>query len=119
MKKNKVIVKQCPYFYKISNFEIDNDDIITLKLIEIYKNFIFSIDIENNEDLKMAEKLDFVLNKYIEDYYFRKDMKERLMNLKASKKNPNITKWLADKIIDAFESYESGYTRNIYFARWI
>ena len=119
MKKNKLILKHCPYFYKIINFEYDEGDNISSKLVDIYKNFIFNIDIDNEEDLKRVEKIDFVLNKYIEDYFFRKDMKSRLLDVRVSKNAPNFIKNLIDSIISAFDSYEMDYTRNIYFARWI
>ena len=118
MKKNKVILSHCPNFYKIVNFEFNEDDQITLKLIEIYKNYIFNIDINNSEDIKNVEKIDYVMNKYIEDYFFRKDMQERLLKIRV-KKNDNVLETLVINIIDAFDNYETGYTRNIYFARWI
>ena len=40
MKKNKLILTHCPNFYKIINFEFSEDDKITAKLIELYKEFI-------------------------------------------------------------------------------
>lgn len=119
MRKNKIILKHCPYFYKIINFEYTEDDNVTSRLIEIYKKYIFNIDINNEEDLKRVEKIDFVLNKYIEDYFFRKDMKNRLLNVRVNKNSKNLLKNLVDGIINAFDSYEMDYTRNIYFARWI
>ena len=119
MKKNKVILKHCPYFYKIINFELVDGDRITANLIEIYKSYIFNININDNEEIERVEKLDFVLNKYLEDYFFRKDMKNRLLDIRVKKGSSNIIKTIVDNIIIAFESYEMGYTRNIYFARWI
>ncbi len=119
MRKNKLILKHCPYFYKIINFEYNEDDTITYKLIEVYKNYIFDIDPSNAEDIKTVEKIDFVLNKYIDDYFFRKDMRARLLNIKVNKNSNNFVKNIILSIINAFDSYEMDYTRNIYFARWI
>lgn len=118
MKKNKMVLKHCPNFYKIINFEFLEDDNISAKLIDIYENFIFDIDIESTSDLKMVEKLDFVINKYIDDYSFRKEMQRSLLNIRV-KQSDNIIKMIVDGIINAYDSYENGYTRNIYFARWI
>ena len=119
MRKNKLILKHCPYFYKIINFEYNENDRITSKLISIYKNYIFNIDINNEEEIKRVEKIDFVLNKYIEDYFFRKDMQNRVLSIKVNKESNNLLKSVVDGIITAFDSYEMDYTRNIYFARWI
>ncbi len=119
VRKNKLILKHCPYFYKIINFEYSEDDSITSKLITIYKSYIFNIDINKEEEIKRVEKIDFVLNKYIEDYFFRKDMKDRILNIKVNREASDVLKGVIDSIILAFDSYENDYTRNIYFARWI
>ena len=95
------------------------EDSLALKLLDIYQNYIFEIDIENSEEIKIVEKLDFLLNKYLEDYFFRKDMNSRLLNIRVKKSSRNIIKNIVEGVIEAFESYEMGYTRNIYFARWI
>lgn len=114
MKKNKNILKYCPNFYKIINFEIIEGDYITNKLIQIYQDYIFN---EEN-DLEDVTKLDFALNKYLEDYYFRKEMRRGLMEIRV-KKDQDIIKSIVSSIINLSENYEMGYTRNIYFARWI
>ena len=119
MKKNKLILKHCPYFHKIINFEYSEDDNISYKLIDMYKNYVFSIDINNEEDIQRVEKIDYVLNKYIEDYFFRKDIRNRILNIRVKKDANNLLKNLVDGVIRAFDSYEMDYTRNIYFARWI
>ena len=118
MQKNKIILKNCPNFYKIKNYEFDEDDYITLKIISIYEDYIFNINEKNNEELEKIKELDSILCKYIEDYTFRKEIKKGLMNLKI-KRGSNITDIITDSIISLYNSYEDGYTRNIYFARWI
>ncbi len=118
MENNKLIIKNCPNFYKIIDFEFYEEDYISKRLVKIYKDFIFEINIENKNDLKMIKQMDFVVNKYIEDYYFRKEMQRHMANIKVKRTN-NILKDIASAIINCFESYETGYTRNIYFARWI
>lgn len=118
VKKNKLILTHCPNFYKIINFEFSEDDKITAKLIELYKEFIFSIDPEIPLELKKVEKIDEILNKYLEDYYFRKEIRRDLLSIKVSKSD-NIMTALIEKIFELFDNYETGYTRNIYFARWI
>lgn len=118
MKKNKLIINHCPNFYKIINFDFFEDDYISEKLVQIYKDFIFGIDLNNKEDIEMVKQIDFVINKYIEDYYFRKEMQRSMIDIRV-KKSSNIVRDIAQGIINCFDSYESGYTRNIYFARWI
>ena len=118
MKKNKKILNYCPNFYKIINFDFFEEDYISEKLINIYKDFIFDIDLNKTEDIEMIKQMDLVINKYIEDYYFRKEMQRSMINIRVQKSD-NILRDIAKCIINCFDSYESGYTRNIYFARWI
>jgi len=118
MKKNKVILEHCPNFYKIINFDFFDDDYISQKLIQIYKDFIFAIDHENKADLKLVEQIDFVINKYIEDYYFRKEMQKGMAGIRI-KKTEDMMRSIVQGVIECFDSYEMSYTRTIYFARWL
>ena len=118
MNKNKLVLKHCPNFYKIVNFEYLEDDRISEKLINIYKDYIFDINLDNTRDVELIEKIDVVLNKYIDDYYFRKEMQRDLLKIRV-KASDNFLRGIVEGIVTAFETYEQGYTRNIYFARWI
>lgn len=115
MKKNKQILKYCPNFYKIINFEFLEDDYITYKLISVYEDYIFNTD---NIDSEKLSKLDYAVNKYIEDYFFRKEMRRGLTEIRV-RKGENILEFIVHSIINLCENYDMGWTRNIYFARWI
>lgn len=117
MKKNKIVLEHCPNFYNIKNYEIDSDDYISMKLINIYEDYIFNVDI-NEENIKKIEELDNILGKYLNDYAFRKEIKNNVLNIRIKRDN-NILESIVDSLISLFENYEDGYTRNIYFARWI
>ena len=118
MNKNKIILKHCPNFYKINNFEFDEEDYITLKIFNIYEDYIFNIDETNEIELKKIEDLDYVLSKYIDDYSFRKDVQKGLLDIRV-KRDANIIETIINAILKIFEKYEEGYTRNIYFSRCV
>ena len=115
---NKLIVEQCPNFYKIVNFDYFEDDKFTDSLIKIYRAFIFSVNPLNNEDIEKVKEIDNVLAKYIDDYNFRKTMKFELVKVRFESKE-HLLQNLVNSIIGIFEKYEEGQTRNIYIARWI
>lgn len=118
MKKNKTILKYCPNFYKIKDFDIEEDDYITLKLITIYEDYIFNIDEKDNDSLEKIKMLDKILYKYIEDYTFRKEIKKGVLNIRV-KRGTDVIETIVNYLISLFDAFEDGYTRNIYFARWI
>ena len=91
MNKNKIILQYCPNFYKIINYDFEGDS-LTDKLISVYRKFIFTIDIEDMKEVKIANQIDKILAKYIEDYQFRKELKNGLKNFKVTNSSSNILK---------------------------
>lgn len=118
MDKNREVLKHCPHFYTIINFEYYSDDMISEKLIDVYTRFIFSVDIEDSSSLKKVEKLDDVLFKYINDHCFRDQIQEDIMKIKV-KRGENILDTIVCAIINFFEQYEKLCTRRIQVTRWL
>lgn len=118
MNKNKQIIENCPNFYKIINFDYFEEDYFTANLINIYRNFVFSIEPSNNEEIKKVIEIDKILARYIDDYIFRKEMKYELLKVEL-KNDENLLKNLINSIIGIFEQFEEGKTRKIYISRWI
>lgn len=119
MNKNKLVLDNCPNFYRIVNFDYFEEDYVTEKLIKIYENFIFNINISDNEEIQMVKKIDYVLGKYIDDYLFRRKMQKEIVNVKIKKSCVNVLHAIVDSIITIFNRYEEETTRNIYISRWI
>lgn len=118
MRDSQEILKYCPNYYKIVNFDFHENDIISEKLITIYKNYVFSINVENKEEIEKVQDLDRVLANYINDYLFRNTLQKEIITVKVKKDN-NIIKNLVDAIINIFTNYEEYTTRKIYISKWI
>ena len=67
MYTNKQIISLCTNFYKIIEFSPYEDDIVSQKLVKLYQQYIFRIDINNPEDVESVINLDKVISKYIDD----------------------------------------------------
>ncbi len=119
MEKNKAIVELCPYFFKIINFEYDDSDEVSKRLIAIYQKYLFSIDPKNKDEAIKVQLLDKIINKYIDDYFFRKLLRKDLFEIKVSSKKSNIMSSIVNGLIKIYNRYEEGITRNIYISRWI
>ena len=117
MNKNKQALKYCPNFYKIINFEYYEDDELSQRLIDVYKDFVFKVDLSNKNEVAKLEQIDKILDKYISDYFFRKELRNEMKKIKV-RKDEDILTAIVDWIIKVFDNYEVGYTRNIYFSRW-
>lgn len=118
MNKNKQILRHCPNFYKILDFEYFEDDKLSEKLIDIYQDYVFKVDPTKKNETQKLEQLDMILAKYIDDYIFRKEIKSEMKRIKI-RKDEDILTAIVNWIIKVFDNYEVGYTRNIYFSRWL
>lgn len=118
MDKNREVLKHCPHFYTIINFEYYSDDLVSEKLIDIYERFIFGVDITSSENISKIEKLDRVLFKYINDFCFREQVKTDMMSIKV-RRGDNILETIVNAILGFFDSYELLATRKINITRWI
>lgn len=119
MNLNKKIISLCPNFYKIIEFTPYEDDIISKKIVKLYQQYIFAIDINNPEDVESVINLDKAISKYIDDYLFRKEMQRKILEIRVKKDDKNILKTIINAIIKIFDNYEEYTTRVIYISRWI
>ena len=116
---NKKIINLSPNYYKIIDAEFDKNDYITEKLINIYIDFLFGVDINNKNDIKKVIKLDNILVKYLDESHFRNEINKGLKTIKVRSTISDVINYIIDKIFEIFENYKEGYTRNIYISRWI
>ncbi len=116
---SSMVVKYCPNYYKITEFEFLDSDYISERLVGFYKKYVCSIDTNNTEEVEKATCVDKIISKYIDDYAFRKEMKKELLQIKVKSSVSNVLKVIIDNIIKIFERYKEDMTRKIYIARWI
>lgn len=119
MKNNKLVLNYCKNFEKITNTDFLEGDILSLQLVKIYKDYIFEIDIENEEEVANAIEIDKIMSRYIDDYLFRKTLKQELLRVKVKKTCTDIVGTIVESIIEIFHRVEFEQTRKIYISKWI
>ena len=116
---NKKVLEYCPNYRKIMNSDFNEEDVITQRLLKIYSDYVFSIDLRNKDQIEQVTRIDRILYKYIDDYEFRGEIKKGLLEIKVRSDVQNILDYIIKKIIEVFDKYMESYTRNIYVPRWI
>lgn len=117
--RNKEILKYCPDYYKIINNEFLETDAVSIKLIQVFQEYTFSIDPNNEIEVKILQKFSHTLAKYFEDCEFKKELINTMSSLKIKVNVDNVIELIVKKIIEAYEKYIEYYTRNLYIPRWI
>ncbi len=118
MEGNKEVLKYCPNYYDIVNFNFNEEDMISDKIVGIYKNYIFSINTHNTEEVSKVKELDRVLGSYLKDYLFRSTLQKEIISVKVKKDN-NLIRNFVDAILKIFVNYEEYTTRKLYISKWI
>ncbi|MFI3260860.1 MAG: hypothetical protein R3Y13_04020 [bacterium] len=117
---NREIIKLCENFYEIINFEPLIEDAITPKMINLYREYIFTPREATAENINNIVNLDKAMKRYIADYLFRKDLQNCIKNLKIKTEEvKDALKIFIDKVIDFFMNYHVYTTRVIYISCWI
>lgn len=97
----------------INEYYFDKDDYISDMLIKNYRTLIYNIDINNKLDLRFAKKIDNIMNLYIIDTDFYKNIHECLNDFE----NNNIQD-LNQILIEEYEKYQQ-VLPVITTSRWI
>lgn len=119
MSNNKIILSYCPNFDRIVNTDFLEGDSLSQQLVKIYKDFIFRIDIYNEDDVEKAIYIDRTMGKYVDDYLFRKTLQQEILAIKVKRTAGDMIRTIVDNIISIFKRYELEATRKIYISKWI
>lgn len=112
------VLNKCKNYERIVNFEYLQEDLITAKLIKVYKEYFVSV-LKSKDGLDVLVRLDYVLGRYIEDYEFRRELRKEIVQVKIKKSCTDILKAIVASIIKIFDNYLENSTRRIHIARWI
>lgn len=117
--KNLEILKYCPDYYKIIEEEIMANDAVSTKIIQIFQEYTFSIDVNNKEQVNLLKKLTEAVKKYFEDDEFKKEVVNLMSTLRIKVGLENVFEFISKKIVEVYDKYCEFYTRNLYIPRWI
>lgn len=116
---NKRIIQMCPNYYSIISMKTKEEDKMSKKILTIYEEYIFMIDINNHEDLERIKTLDKLVYRYFIDISFRKDILDDLERIKIKKTENNLLESIIDKLVELYNFYLEDYTKKMYIPKWI
>jgi len=117
--KNLEILKYCPDYYKIIEEEIMDNDTVSTKIIQIFQEYTFSIDVNNKEQVILLKKLTDAVKRYFEDNEFKKEVSNLMATLRIKVGINNVFEFISKKIVEVYDKYLEFYTRNLYIPRWV
>jgi hypothetical protein len=111
------ILKNCPNYDVISNHVYLEDDDFSKKIIDMYQDYVFDVDVEDKHQIKHICKIDKAIHRYIKDHGFHKEVKE---NFAEYINNDDLdVDGFMKSIVEFFKCYEEKTLRQVVSTKWI
>ena len=113
------ILKHCPHYDSIVNYEYDYGDSLSSKLIDWYRELIFAVNGNDEKQLKVVEALDKGIYLYVKDNKYKSELKKHLRIEDISLESKKLIKDLIKKIIVFTSKYEQRQLLEVTSSIWI
>lgn len=113
------ILSNCPNYDKIVNYEYEYGDILSSKLIDWYRELIFSCDGENTNQLRIIYQIDHSLSLYVEDSLYKRGLSKILSMDDVSLDDSFLIQNVIEKIINFTNQYERDEILELVNNKWL
>jgi len=113
------VLSNCPHFDKIVNYEYPYGDMLSKKLIDWYRELIFSANGNNENQLMLIKALDRSLYLYVRDNKYKKGLRKIVSVEELTFENKNVIKEVIKKLIEFTSNYEKKEVREVRAAKWL
>lgn len=113
------ILSNCPNYDKIVNYEYEYGDTLSSKLIDWYRELIFSCDGENVNQLRIIYQIDHSLSLYVEDNQYKRGLSKILSKDEVDLNNSVLIQSVIKKIIEFTNQYERDEILELVSNKWL
>lgn len=115
----KKVLENCPHFSMIIHYEYPYGDILSKKLIDWYRELIFSANGNNEKEMLLIRALDKSLYLYVRDNSYKRDIRKIITADELGFENKELIKDVIKKLIEFTNNYENKEVREVSVARWL
>ncbi len=113
------ILSNCPNYDKIVNYEYEYGDTLSSKLIDWYRELIFSCDGENINQLRIIYQIDHSLSMYVDDSQYKRGLSKILSKDEVDLNNSVLIQSVIKKIIEFTNQYERDEILELVNNKWL
>jgi len=113
------ILENCPHFDMIVNYEYPYGDTLSKKLIDWYREIVFSANGNNENQLILIKALDKSLYLYVKDNKYKKGLRKIVSDEELTFEDKNIIKEVIKKLIEFTNNYENKEVREVKNSKWL
>ena len=115
----KKILENCPHYDMIVNYEYPYGDVLSKKLIDWYRELIFSANGNDENQLLLIKALDKSLYLYVKDNKYKRGIRKIIDISELGFSDKSIIKETIKKLIEFTNNYEKKEIRELSISRWL
>lgn len=115
----KKILENCPHYDMIVNYEYPYGDVLSKKLIDWYRDLIFSANGNDENQLLLIKALDKSLYLYVKDNKYKRGIRKIIDVSELGFNDKSIIKETIKKLIEFTNNYEKKEIRELSISRWL
>ena len=115
----KTVLDNCPNYDYIINYDYEYGDTLSSKLIDWYRELIFSAASFDDKQLQIIRAIDKSLYLYVKDNRYKRGLSNIVDIEEISFENKNLIKELIKKIIIFTNNYEKRLVLDISSSKWL
>ena len=115
----KTILENCPNFDKIVHYEYSYGDYLSKKLIDWYRELIFSANGKDENQLMLIKALDRSLYLYVRDNKYKRGIRKVITVDELVLDNKESIRNFIKKLIEFTSNYEKKEVREVSVSKWL
>lgn len=115
----KVVLENCPHYDMIIHYEYPYGDVLSKKLIDWYRELIFSANGNNERELMLIRALDQSLYLYVRDNKYKRGLRKIITVNDLTFENRELIKDVIKKLIEYTSNYEKKEVREVSVSKWL
>ena len=113
------VLKNCPHFEMIIHYEYPYGDVLSKKLIDWYRELIFSANGNDENQLLLIRTLDRSLYLYVRDNKYKRGLRKIVTIDELTFENKELIKDVIKRLIEFTSSYENNEVREVSVSKWL
>ena len=113
------VLKNCPHYDQVVNYEYPYGDTLSKKLIDWYRELIFSANGNDEKQLLLINALDRSLYLYIKDNKYKRGIRQIITDEELTFEDKKLIKEVIRKLIEFTTSYEKKEVLEFSNTKWL
>ena len=115
----KKILDNCPHYDMIIHYEYPYGDVLSKKLIDWYRELIFSANGNNEKELTLISALDYSLYLYVKDNKYKRGLRKIIAVNELTFESKELIKDVIKRLIEFTSNYEHKEIREVSVSKWL